>query len=123
MEEHMALKDIVNGAVEKKERVGLADLNQQVVVLVKEFAEAKAAEAKIKATLEVLKERAIAIKTEYGLDDLQGPQGTVKIIEAAGPTNLDKKAVQALLTEEQYKSCLKTGKASTKVQFDPPKVQ
>jgi len=114
----MALKDIVDVA-EKRERVGLAELNQEVVALVKAFSEAKAREKAVEAELEALKARAIEIRDQFGLDDLQGPHGTVKVINAAGPTNLDKKAVQALLTEEQYKSCLKTGKGSTKVQFVP----
>lgn len=106
----------------RSNEVTVVDVKKCVEDLVSEFADIEFRLKELNERKGELKEDAIRLAAEHGLDDLVGGMGKVQVIKAKAPVTLDKKRVQALLTEEQWKACHKIGKVpAPSVKFVPPK--
>lgn len=107
---------------EKRERVEapVSDLTVQVRQLVKDFASVEAQLKALNEWRDELKERATRMSQEHKVDDFVGPEGKVQVIVKAAAQTFDKAKARQYLTEAQYKSCLKLGKApDPSVKFVP----
>lgn len=97
---------------EKRERIEapVSDLTAEIRQLVADFADVEAQLAVLNARRSELKVKATKMSLEHGVDDFVGPQGKVQVIVKKASVSFDKKKAKQYLTEDQYKSCLKTGK-------------